>query len=298
MLPVPPLRSSRRTLLATAVLLPLAACTAPGDGRPAPGGSSDSEEADVQPERITYGPEPDQFGELARPVGASRGTVVVVHGGFWQDAYGLEYGRPLAEDLAARRWTVWNVEYRRLGSGGGWPNTFTDVAAAIDHLAELDVDTDSVVALGHSAGGHLAVWAAGRADLPTDAPGADPRVEMSAVVSQAGVLSLAEAAENGVGGSAAADLMGGTPTEVPDRYRLADPLQAVPLSARVVCLHSATDGLVPIEQSRRYVDVAREAGADARLVEVEGDHFALIDPTSPAWSQGEYVEVAMTGQPT
>ncbi len=109
-----------------------------------------------------YGPHPAQFGELTRPEGTSRGTVVVIHGGFWRARYDLSLGRPLAADLAARGYTAWNLEYRRVGNGGGWPATFADVAAGIDLLADLDVDTCAVVAIGHSAGGHLAAWAAGR----------------------------------------------------------------------------------------------------------------------------------------
>lgn len=284
---------SRRCLLAVATASTLAACA------PDPTGSTPQpdQEASVAPTRVAYGPEPEQFGELTRPDGASRGTVVVIHGGFWQDLYDLRYGRPLAADLAARGWTAWNIEYRRVGGGGGWPTTFDDVAAAIDHLAELDVDTGAVVAVGHSAGGHLAVWAAGRGGLPAGAPGSDPVVELAGVVSQAGVLDLTAAAEQGVGGTAAPDLIGGTPQQHPDRYRLADPALAVPLGVRVVCVHSPEDALVPIEQSRRYVAAATAAGGDARLVEVDGDHFAVIDPSSPAWDGGSSVEVALSDRP-
>ncbi|SDE48728.1 Alpha/beta hydrolase family protein [Auraticoccus monumenti] len=282
-------------MLATATASALVACSpslARSDRTPDP-----EQEASVAPTRVAYGPEPQQFGELHRPDGRSRGTVVVVHGGFWQDRYDLRYGRPLAADLAARGWTAWNIEYRRVGGGGGWPTTFTDVAAAVDHLARLDVDTSAVVAVGHSAGGHLAVWAAGRGGLPEGAPGSDPVVELAAVVSQAGVLDLTAAADQGVGGTAALDLMGGTPEQHPDRYRLADPALAVPLGVPVVCVHSPADALVPIDQSRRYVDASTAAGGHARLVEVEGDHFAVIDPASPAWDGGRFVEVALSDRP-
>src|SRR5690349_23731746 len=105
-----------------------------------------------------YGAGPAQFGELWRPDGPAAGTVVVLHGGFWRARYDLSLGRPLAADLAGRGYVVWNLEYRRVGRGGGWPATLADVAAGIDRLADLDVDVSAVVTVGHSAGGHLAVW--------------------------------------------------------------------------------------------------------------------------------------------
>jgi acetyl esterase/lipase len=230
-----------------------------------------------------YGSDPSQFGELYRPDGESRGTAVVIHGGFWRARYDLSLGRPLADDLVARGYTVWNLEYRRVGTGGGWPGTFDDVAAGIDHLDELGVDTSRVVTIGHSAGGHLATWAAGRANLPDDAPGASPRVVVTAVVSQAGVLDLVGCAEHGVGGQAAPDLMGAMPSELPEHYRLADPLSAVPLAVPVLCVHAPADDNVPFSQSVDYVNAARQAGAVARLEAVAGDHFTVIDRTSAAW---------------
>lgn len=235
-------------------------------------------------ERHSYGGHAAQFGELSRPAGRSTGTVVIVHGGFWRARYDLSLGRPLATDLVRRGYTVWNLEYRRVGGGGGWPHTFLDVAAGIDVLADLDVDTSAVVAIGHSAGGHLGVWAAGRSTLPPDAPGAGPRVAVTGVVAQAGVLELVRCAHDGVGGTAAPDLMGGTPADVPERYRVADPLAALPITAPVLCVHSRADAQVPFAQSAGYVAAATRAGATATLQEVHGDHFTLIDPASPDWS--------------
>ena len=111
---------------------------------------------------IAYAPGPHRFGELTLPAGPPRGVVVVVHGGFWRHAYDLSLGRPLAADLAAAGLAAWNIEYRRVGGGGGWPATFEDVAAAVDALAgpvqEVagELPLDRVVAVGHSAGGQLA----------------------------------------------------------------------------------------------------------------------------------------------
>ncbi|HEY1486612.1 MAG TPA: alpha/beta fold hydrolase, partial [Micromonosporaceae bacterium] len=187
-------------------------------------------------------------------------------------------------DLAAHGYTCWNLEYRRVGNGGGWPATFEDIAAGIDRLAELDVDLSAVVAIGHSAGGHLAVWAAGRAALPVGAPGAQPRVLLCGVVAQAGVLDLVTAARTRTGQTAVPDLLGGMPADLPDRYALADPIQQVPIAAPVLCLHSRADDNVPYAQSTGYVVAATAAGGTARLDETAGDHFTVIDPKSPAWA--------------
>lgn len=231
-----------------------------------------------------YGPDPAQFGELWLPAGAAAGTVVVLHGGFWRPRYDLSLGRPLAADLAARGYAAWNLEYRRAGAGGGWPATFEDVAAGIDLLAELPVDASRVVAVGHSAGGHLAAWAAGRGSLPAGAPGARPVVALTGVISQAGVLALADCARERVGNTAALDLMGGAPDELPERYRLGDPIAAVPVAATVLCLHSRADDEVPFSYSERYVAAAAAAGGRAGLTETRGDHYTLIDPATQDWA--------------
>lgn len=198
-----------------------------------------------------------------------------MHGGFWRARYGLDLGRPLAADLAARGHVCWNIEYRRMGNGGGWPATGADVAAAVDHLAHLDVDTSRAVAVGHSAGGHLAAWAAGR-DGPT--------VRLTGVIAQAGVLDLAAAAAQRLGSGAVADFLGGTPDAVPQRYRAADPMAGVPLAVPVLCVHARADDTVPIEQSETYVAAARQAGGTATLTEVPGDHYTVIDPAHESWA--------------
>ena len=223
--------------------------------------------------RITYGDDPSQFVELHRPDGASRGVVVVIHGGFWKAAYDYTLGQPLAVSLAERGWTAWNIEYRRVGNGGGTPETFDDVAAAIDALADVDgLDLSTVVTLGHSAGGHLAVWAAGRTD---------PGVAVTHAISQAGVLDLVMSERMGLGGGAASSLLGHVPG--PDDAQW-DPQQQIPLDVPVWCVHGIDDAIVPLGQSEGYVVDARSAGAQAEIVRVEGDHFVVIDPESDAWS--------------
>ncbi|WP_435771773.1 alpha/beta hydrolase family protein [Nocardioides sp. SYSU DS0651] len=239
----------------------------------------DDEQA-LESTRHAYGDDPSQYGELHLPRAEPRGVVVVVHGGFWRARYDAQsLGTPLARSLAAHGWAAWNLEYRRVGpgpgGGGGAPATFDDVAAGIDLLATLDVDTSTVVTLGHSAGGHLAAWAAGRGRH-----GWAERVPVTHVVSQAGVLDLRAGA--GLGDGAVRALLGHAPTEADARF---DPAQQLPLAVPVWCVHAPDDDTVPIDQSRSYVRRARAAGADAHLVEVEGGHFGVIDPASAAWER-------------
>jgi acetyl esterase/lipase len=243
------------------------------------------------PERYSYGADPSQFADLYLPAGqAPAGVVVIIHGGYWRSTYGAELGEPLARDLAQRGYACWNLEYRRAGNGGGWPATFDDVAAGIDLLASAAEDhgfsTGATAALGHSAGGHLAVWAAGRAALPVGAPGSGtPRVAFRAVVSQSGVLNLAEAQRLGLSDEAVENLMGAVPDDDPVRYRLADPMTAIPLGVPVYALHGEADTTVPLSQSAGYVDAARRAGAAATLTIIPGDHFAMIQPGTDAWER-------------
>lgn len=268
-------RIGRRTLLVLAGSAALAACTST---------RTTSKDDDVT--TIAYGQDPAQFFEISRPTGTSKGVVVVIHGGFWRSQYDLSLGRPLASALAASGWTAVNLEYRSLGNGGGWPTTFDDVAAGLDALAEVeDLDTTTVITLGHSAGGHLAVWAAGRDRL--DAPAWNrPVVPVTAAVSQAGVLDFALAISDDLGGGAVQSLMGGAPDsdDLRARYLDGDPRQQIPLSVPVRCIHGREDSTVPTTQSARYVEAAVSAGADATVTLVDGDHFTVIDPGSDAWA--------------
>jgi acetyl esterase/lipase len=264
---------ARRTLLAAGL----------GAGVMLAAGCGDDEEAAVDGVRIGYGDDPSQYVELTRPEGASRGVVVVLHGGFWKAAYDASLGRPLAADLARRGWTTLNVEYRRVGAGagggGGVPETLDDVHAALGALGTVDgLDLSNVVTLGHSAGGHLATWAAGRRRFDRWADG----VAVRAVVSQAGVLDLGAAYDLGLGSSAVEAFVGSPPGPAYDRV---DPTRQLPLDAPVWCVHGRDDDVVPLSQSADYVERATAAGASAELVEVDGDHFVVIDTGSPAWDR-------------
>jgi acetyl esterase/lipase len=236
-----------------------------------------------------YGGHPDQFLELTVPPGEREPVpvVVVLHGGFWRAAYGVELARPLAADIAGHGFAAVAVEYRRVGAGGGWPETALDVAAAMDALGPLAetarLDLADVTVVGHSAGGHLAAWAAGRARLPAGAPGARPKVQATAAVLQAGVLDLTRAHAQGLGDGAVRAFLGADPAQDPDRFAAADPVHLVPTGADVLCVHGADDDVVPPEQSRRYAAAAAAAGdvVDVRIV--PGDHMVLIDPAGEPW---------------
>ena len=242
--------------------------------------------SEIGPRRHCYGSDPSQFADLHLPAGQRRpGTVVLIHGGWWGPNHGADHLDGVAADLARRGWVTWNIEYRRLGLGGGYPSTLEDAAAAIDHLVTLaDADTDRVVAIGHSAGGHLATWAAARGKLATGAPGAEPAVHLTGVISLAGVLDLGAAARQKSGNGAVIDFIGGAPSEYPDRYAVADPLSQVPIPAAVRCVHAQADDRVPFAQSVTYVAAAAQAvGQDAQLREVVGDHFSVADAAAPTW---------------
>ncbi|HSK59839.1 MAG TPA: alpha/beta hydrolase fold domain-containing protein [Actinomycetospora sp.] len=224
------------------------------------------------PRPLAYGGDPAQYGVLHLPPGAGPvPVVVVVHGGYWRASYGLELGTPLAVDLTNRGIAAWNIEYRRVGAGGGWPATFADVAAAVDLLpgevqkaAGARLDLDRVVMLGHSAGGHLAAWSASRARLPDGTVAPQPRVRPVGTVAQAGVLDLVAAADQDLGGGAVVDLLGGTPITVAGRYALGSPAALVPATGPVVCVHGDADTVVPLDRRPAGPVAALRRGGEGR----------------------------------
>jgi dipeptidyl aminopeptidase/acylaminoacyl peptidase len=228
--------------------------------------------------RHSYGSDPHQFSVLRMPPGDGPHPVaVLIHGGFWRDRYALDLMEPLSADLVARGWATWNVEYRRLGSGGGFPRTTDDVAAAIDALAALDapLDLDRVVAIGHSAGGHLALWAAGRRDA---------RVPLAGAVGQGAVSDLEEAQRLGLSDGVVAQFVGAAPLQAPERYREASPIARVPTGVPVLLVHGEADDRVPASLTDRYAGAARAAGDDVEVVLRSGEgHFEHLDPGAAAW---------------
>ncbi len=232
---------------------------------------------------IAYGNHPDQVANLHLPArdGGPWPCVALFHGGFWRTGWDRTLMTALAADLARRGIAAWNVEYRRVGEeGGGWPGTFADVAAAIDRLAEVEeVDVGRVATCGHSAGGHLALWLAGRHRLPAGAIGAGPRVRPVAAIAQAGVCDLERAWRDDLGRSAVEGLLGAFRGDG-DRYATTSPAALAPLGVPQLLVHGTDDDIVPISQSRDHA--ARDPLAE--LVELDGaDHFDVIDVDHAAW---------------
>jgi acetyl esterase/lipase len=255
---------------------------------------------------LLYGPRDDQVADLRLPGGGvgdlgragdgpgGRGLplVIFIHGGFWRSAFDRRHTGPLADALAASGFVVCTPEYRRTGQpGGGWPGTFDDVALAVDALPGLVaqtvgslVDVSRVVVGGHSAGGHLALWSAGRVRLASGVPWRAERPPAVGVVSLAGVCDLAACYRLGLDRDAAGDLMGGGPDAYPSRYAAADPMGLVPTGTVLRLVHGTADDRVPVEQSVAYSARASGAGDDARCDVLDGcGHFELIDPLSDVW---------------
>lgn len=236
-----------------------------------------------------YGTDPLQLGELRLPAGDGPFPVaVVIHGGCWLEGFAnLRNTAPVASDLPSLGIATWNIEYRRIDNGGGWPVTFTDVGAAVDHLRLLSdryrLDLSRVVAIGHSAGAPLAVWAAGRVNLPLDSPvrGADP-LPLKAAVAVDGPLDLAGwiGTDAGVcGQSVIVPLMGGSPADKPDHYRQTSPMDMLPIGAPVYLVRS---DLISQSQALVYAERARSAGDRVSVVSVDdANHFDVIAPQTP-----------------
>jgi dipeptidyl aminopeptidase/acylaminoacyl peptidase len=217
--------------------------------------------------RLSYGSHRDQNAELLLPTGPGPfPLVVVLHGGWWQARRTRTklYTRPLSADLVDHGFAVLNAEYRRVGGGGGWPATFDDARALVS-LAREQPEAARVAVLGHSAGGHLALYAAAE-------DGVDAVVALAApsdLEARPGPEVLA--------------LMGGAPDAVPDRYAAGSPIRRVPLGVPALLVHGTRDDVVPPRRSRDFAAAARAAGDDVTLVEADADHRQVVDPRHPAW---------------
>ncbi|GGF98239.1 esterase [Rhodococcoides trifolii] len=256
------------------------------------------------PLRIRYGADPSQFGDLYLPhTGSSLPVVVMIHGGGWLQKYDLDYTGLLAQSLVRSGIAVWNIEYRRVGGTGGWPMTLADVDDATEALPTRvqaqsggRLDLDRVHVAGHSAGGHLAAWLAGRHTFGPGAPGANPSVRIHGATTMAGVFDLMLAVTNGKD-QFLRGLLGGGPDEVPDRYRIASPIDHLPIGLPLTAFHGEADRTVSVRQSLNYVAAATRLGdpATVRVIQSAG-HGELADPRSPAWEmvRGHIVEALRT----
>jgi acetyl esterase/lipase len=240
--------------------------------------------------RLPYGSDPNQFLDLRLPPSKEKDKlpfplVINIHGGFWRAKYNLDHAGHLCAALTARGLATANLEYRRVGNeGGAWPGTFSDIRSAYHFLVQSaqahHLDSTRVVVMGHSAGGQLALCVAAH----------EPGIH--SVVSLAGVIDLRRAYELHLSNDAVVEFLRGTPSDVPDHYREADPMQLSIPQARQWLIHGSADDTVPPAFSRDYVSAKqRRAGKeteDAHLLEISGaGHFDLIDPRSKAWKQVE-----------
>ena len=244
---------------------------------------------------VSYGPGREHIADVRLPV-AARGPaplVIFLHGGFWRAAIDRAHTGPAATALAAAGYAVCVPEFRRTGQdGGGWPGTFDDVATAVGELPGLvraaagsgAVAEGPALLAGHSAGGHLALWAAGRHRLPAGSRWRQPGATARGVVALGAVSCLADGQQRRLGNGATDALMGGGPETFPDRYRCADPVALLPLGCPLQLVHGALDDVVPPDLSRAFAARARAVGDQVTLAELRGiSHMDVVDPLSPAW---------------
>lgn len=244
--------------------------------------------------RLTYGSDPNQFIDLRLPASKTgpHPLLINIHGGFWRAKYSLDHAGHLCAALSAKAMATANLEYRRVGNeGGAWPGTFEDIRSAYQFLIQNaqrhNFDAQRVVVMGHSAGGQLAICLAAHES------------QVRSVISLAGVVDLQRAYQLHLSHDAVVEFLRGTPNEVPDHYREADPMQLSIVKARQWLIHGTSDDDVPPAFSRDYADFKRnrtgEKKEDARLLEITGaHHMDLIDPRSSAWNKIEKTVLQLT----
>ena len=232
---------------------------------------------------------PDDHSEAKLPV------VMLIHGGYWRSIYTKALMIGLARAVVQSGWAAWNVEYRRIGlagGGGGWPATYSDISAAVDHVAKIpEVDSQRLVTCGHSVGGCFALWAAAEKTSTVEKMGDtnavdEPPVRLRprAAVSLAGVTDLERAERLELGNGAVARFVGGSPKDRPEPYAEGSPFALLPIGVPQVLIHGLDDEVVPPQMSSDYQKAAAAAGDDATYVPVEGvGHRELIDPKGRGW---------------
>ena len=221
--------------------------------------------------QLSYGEHADQVADCYRSAVPTDLTVLLLHGGFWEQQYDRAHCRPLASALAEHGVNVIVPEFRRLGGAGGWPYTFDDVRDGCHRLVEAHATGERLLLMGHSAGGQLVLWLAA----------SNPPPRLSGVLALAPVSNLGEAARLGLGSGAVPRLMGGSVDQVADRYASVDPTRLAEPAAPTTILHGSLDSIVPVSMSRHFV----ADRPNTTLVEEACGHFELIDPTTPTFDR-------------
>jgi acetyl esterase/lipase len=245
--------------------------------------------------RIAYGKDENQFGDLRVPSGAGLHPVVIlIHGGCWKaDFATLRDLAPMAEALKAERISTWNIEYRRLSqSGSGWPGTYMDVSKGVDYLRSIatdkKLDLNRVVVVGHSAGGHLAMWVAARSRLSSGSAlyVKDP-LPIRGVIDLAGTADMEaviQFEQHGCNGAVVEEMLGGKPVDVPERYAQVSAIKMLPLGITQVLIWGRDDDIAPISLGEKYTLAAKQAGDPVRLVSIpDMGHFEIASPLATTW---------------
>jgi len=247
-------------------------------------------------EVIQYGADEHQFAEYWHPGTVSPSLIILIHGGCWLNEYGLDHIRPLASKLKDSGYAVWSTEYRRVGDeGGGWPGTFEDIADSVNYTDKLaDVNQQAKFVMGHSAGGHLALWAAAADHLPLESP-LSKRIKTE-IHGAIGLAAIADIAAYSLGDNSCEivteKLMGGSARARAERYAQASPSSLLP-SATSILIHGESDAIVNIEQSRRYA----ASSNSATVVPLKGlGHFDMINPLGPAFQSIKQALVSLESE--
>jgi acetyl esterase/lipase len=289
-----------------AVLLLTQACAQSSSYVAGPPGVPSDRVADAAEQRLYYGSGESQFGELRLPTGSGPHPVaLLIHGGCWSAAYGLDQLDAAAERLREVGVASWTIEYRRLGEeGGGWPGTFHDVPAGADYLLTaadtFALDLSRVVAVGHSAGGHLALWLAARDNLSETSELWHPTpLPLAGVVALAAITDLEEyAAQPGRCNAGARQLLNPPGGRTAPREAEVNPRRLLPLWIPLRLLHGSGDAIVPPDQSRSFATAATDAGDDVELQLIpDADHFDLVTPSTPGWQAVEEAILELLGRP-
>lgn len=251
-----------------------------------------SEPADY---KIPYGKDPSQFGELRLPSGPGPyPVVIIIHGGCWRSKLAnLHNTSALADALRDLGYATWNIEYRgEDNTGGGWPGTFNDVAAAVDFLPAIAtqylLDLNHVVAVGHSAGGELVLWLAGRHNLPAKSPlYSQHPLHLRGVLALGGVPDLQAYRHQGeavCGADVVGNLLGNSEDIIATHYKEASPVELLPLGVPQILIYGSADHVVPEQLGQNYIQAAKKKGDKAKLIDVkDAGHHEYLAPNSDTW---------------